>query len=141
MFFCVLCGLHAVWWLLCDETRRATAPAKGQLMCSEQKACTALEQHVSFQVVSIAKVAVDRLSAKLAAVKGTGRPVDMAEEFRMLTLQVIGEAILSLPPEECDKARLPAGHMLPHTGRPAWGYARSNRYERNLALGRAAFRW
>jgi hypothetical protein len=29
--------------------------------------------------------------------------VDMEEEFRLLTLQVIGEAILSLPPEECDK--------------------------------------
>ena len=56
-------------------------------------------------MVRIAKEAVDRLSAKLAGVKGSGRPVDMAEEFRMLTLQVIGEAILSLPPEECDKAR------------------------------------
>ena len=29
--------------------------------------------------------------------------VDMEEEFRLLTLQVIGEAILSLPPEECDR--------------------------------------
>ena len=56
-------------------------------------------------MVAIAKAAVDRLSGKLAAVKGTGRPVDMAEEFRMLTLQVIGEAILSLPPEECDRVR------------------------------------
>jgi cytochrome P450 len=56
------------------------------------------------QVVVISKAAVDRLSSKLTALKGTGRPVDMAEELRMLTLQVIGEAILSLPPEECDKA-------------------------------------
>ena len=55
-------------------------------------------------MVVISKAAVDRLSRKLAALKGTGRPVDMAEELRMLTLQVIGEAILSLPPEECDKA-------------------------------------
>ena len=54
-------------------------------------------------MVGIAKEAVDRLSAKLAGIKGSGQPVDMAEEFRMLTLQVIGEAILSLPPEECDK--------------------------------------
>jgi len=60
-------------------------------------------------VVGIAKEAVDRLSAKLAGVKGSGQPVDMAEEFRMLTLQVIGEAILSLPPEECDQARAGAG--------------------------------
>ena len=60
-------------------------------------------------MVGIAKEAVDRLSAKLAGIKGSGQPVDMAEEFRMLTLQVIGEAILSLPPEECDQARAGAG--------------------------------
>jgi hypothetical protein len=29
--------------------------------------------------------------------------VHLEEEFRLLTLQVIGEAILSLPPEECDR--------------------------------------
>jgi cytochrome P450 len=29
--------------------------------------------------------------------------VDLEEEFRLLTLQIIGEAILSLPPEECDR--------------------------------------
>ena len=27
----------------------------------------------------------------------------MEEEFRKLTLQIIGEAFLSLPPEECDR--------------------------------------
>lgn len=27
----------------------------------------------------------------------------MEEEFRLLTLQIIGEAILSLPPDECDR--------------------------------------
>ena len=69
-------------------------------------------------MVVISKAAVDRLSRKLAALKGTGRPVDMAEELRMLTLQVIGEAILSLPPEECDKA---SSTFL--VSRPAgWGY-------------------
>ena len=76
------------------------------------------------QVVVIAKAAVDRLSGKLTALKGTGRPVDMAEELRMLTLQVIGEAILSLPPEECDKASMkcfpgPAGHKSRWTISPA----------------------
>ena len=30
----------------------------------------------------------------------------MEEEFRKLTLQIIGEAFLSLPPEECDKVCL-----------------------------------
>ena len=68
-----------------------------------EKKVTGVCCHV--QVVGIAKEAVDRLSAKLAAVKGSGQSVDMAEEFRMLTLQVIGEAILSLPPEECDQVR------------------------------------
>ena len=27
----------------------------------------------------------------------------MEEEFRLLTLQVIGDAVLSLPPAECDR--------------------------------------
>lgn len=40
---------------------------------------------------------------KLEAAKRSGQPVDMEEEFRLLTLQVIGEAVLSLPPEECDR--------------------------------------
>jgi hypothetical protein len=37
--------------------------------------------------------------------RGTGEVVHLEEEFRLLTLQVIGEAILSLPPEECDRVR------------------------------------
>ena len=49
--------------------------------------------------------AAGRLSAKLSAARGSGRPVDMEEEFRLLTLQVIGEAVLSLPPEDCDRVR------------------------------------
>lgn len=53
-------------------------------------------------IIPIAKRAVDRLSTKLESFRGTSIPVDMEEEFRLLTLQVIGEAILSLPPEECD---------------------------------------
>ena len=31
------------------------------------------------------------------------RPVEIAEEFRVLTLQVIGELILSLPPDESER--------------------------------------
>ena len=38
-----------------------------------------------------------------SAVQGTGRPVNMEEEFRLLTLQVIGEAILGLHHDECDQ--------------------------------------
>jgi hypothetical protein len=31
----------------------------------------------------------------------------MEEEFRKLTLQIIGEAFLSLPPQECDRVHPP----------------------------------
>eukprot|EP00911_Craspedida_sp_UC1_P000520 UC1_evm1s394 len=48
----------------------------------------------------VAKRAVDRLSAKLEAARLRGESVEIAEEFRVLTLQVIGELILSLTPEE-----------------------------------------
>lgn len=46
--------------------------------------------------------AVHRLCVKLDAAKASGEPVEMAEEFRHLTLQVIAEAVLSLSPEESD---------------------------------------
>ena len=51
----------------------------------------------------ISQRAVDRLSKKLEQYRGSGEEVQMAEEFRKLTLQVIGEAVLSLPPEESDR--------------------------------------
>ena len=41
--------------------------------------------------------------AKLERAAAEGKPVELAEELRMLTLQVIGEAILSLSPEESDR--------------------------------------
>jgi cytochrome P450 len=63
----------------------------------------ALRLEILDDVVTISKAAVDRLSAKLAEAKSTGQPINMEEEFRLLTLQVIGEAILSLPAAECDK--------------------------------------
>lgn len=63
----------------------------------------ALRMDILDDVVNIAKSAVDRLSKKLARAKGTGKPVDMEEEFRLLTLQVIGEAILGLHHDECDQ--------------------------------------
>ena len=47
--------------------------------------------------------AVKRLSIKLDDAVKTGGVLEMAEEFRHLTLQVIGEALLSLPPEESDQ--------------------------------------
>ena len=46
--------------------------------------------------------AVQRLCVKLEEAKQKGTVLEMAEEFRHLTLQVIAEALLSLSPEESD---------------------------------------
>lgn len=73
----------------------------------------ALRVEILSDVVRIAKEAVDRLTEKLEKVRGTGVSVDMQEEFRLLTLQVIGEAILSLPPDECDKVQRAVLPTLP----------------------------
>mmetsp|Transcript_9707 Transcript_9707/g.27751 ORF Transcript_9707/g.27751 Transcript_9707/m.27751 type:complete len:390 (+) Transcript_9707:123-1292(+) len=54
------------------------------------------------KIIGIAYIAVERLSAKLYKIRGSGKSIDMEEEFRYLTLQVIGKAILDLEPEECD---------------------------------------
>lgn len=51
------------------------------------------------ETADVAKRAVDRLSLKLEKYRGTGEAIDICEEFRLLTLEVIGELILSLPPE------------------------------------------
>ena len=53
-------------------------------------------------ILPIAKRAVERMATKIEKFRGTGIAVDIQEEFHLLTLQIIGEAILSLPPEECD---------------------------------------
>ena len=54
-------------------------------------------------VIPISVAAAQRLAAKLEGVRGAGRGIDVSEEFRLLTLQVIGLAMLSLPPEECNR--------------------------------------
>lgn len=75
------------------------------------------------EVVIIAKQAVQRLAQKLNKIKfntdyfdihlkllylirGKNIAIDLEEEFRLLTLQVIGYAILSLSPEECDNVTI-----------------------------------
>ena len=63
----------------------------------------ALRMEILDDVVDIATRAVDRLCVKLEKIRGTGEEIELAEEFRLLTLQVIGEAILSLSPEESDE--------------------------------------
>lgn len=47
--------------------------------------------------------AVNRLCVKLDKAQKENRTVEMAEEFRHLTLQVIAEAVLSLSPDESDQ--------------------------------------
>lgn len=71
-----------------------------------------LRQDMLEAVIGMARGAVDRLSAKLERARGTGKVVNMDDEFRLLTLQVIGEAVLSLPPEECDRVRMLVGSFL-----------------------------
>ena len=55
------------------------------------------------EIVGISKRAIDRLVERLEPLRGTGKPSNIAEEFRHLTLQVIGEAILSMSHEEADR--------------------------------------
>ncbi len=61
-------------------------------------------------IIPIAKNATDRLAKRVQQYKNTKAPVYLLEEIRLLTLQVIGEAILSLNADECDRVR-PRGHV------------------------------
>lgn len=63
----------------------------------------ALRVEILDDIVGIARRAADRLSEKLSTLRGTGTAFSIEEEFRLLTLQVIGEAVLSLPAEACDR--------------------------------------
>lgn len=66
----------------------------------------ALRTGILDDIIPIAKRAVDRLSLKLEGRRNTGVAVDLEQEFRLLTLQVIGDAVLSMDPEECDRVRV-----------------------------------
>jgi hypothetical protein len=63
-----------------------------------------------------------------SAAQGTGRPVNMEEEFRLLTLQVIGEAILGLHHDECDQVG----------GRALWHQLAAGRVASNRRLSSGA---
>ena len=79
-----------------------------------------LSSHLRLEILdeipSITIAAVRRLKIKLDILKNTGQRVEMAAEFRHLTLQVIAEAILSLPPGESDETfahmYLPIGKLI-----------------------------
>jgi len=63
---------------------------------------SALRFDILQEIQTLAKEATERLALKLDKVCNTGKPIEIAEEFRHLTLQVICEAICSLSPEETD---------------------------------------
>ena len=63
----------------------------------------ALRVEILDEIIAIASRATERLCRKLDRACETDAAVDMEHEFRLLTLQVIGEAILSLSPEESDE--------------------------------------
>lgn len=68
---------------------------------------TLLATHLKRDILEIipdmAIRAVARFCQKLDKARDSGEVVEMAEEFRALTLQVIAEAVLSLSPEESDE--------------------------------------
>ncbi|EPY25061.1 cytochrome p450-like protein [Strigomonas culicis] len=71
---------------------------KGRLLLSH-----ALRIDILEDIPLMTMNAVDRIMQKLDAVGGKASFVDLNEEFRHMTLQVIGESSLSLTPEETDR--------------------------------------
>lgn len=71
---------------------------RGRLLLSH-----AMRIDIVEDVPEMAMHAVDRIQKKLDAVKGTCGSVDLNEEYRHMTLQVIGESALSLSAEESDR--------------------------------------
>lgn len=59
-------------------------------------------------VIRLTHQAVDRLSEKIRAAESSNQSIEMEEEFRLMTLQIIGGAVLSLSPDECDRVMSPA---------------------------------
>jgi beta-ring hydroxylase len=74
---------------------------------SWRKQRTLLANHLKFDILKdipdMALKAVERLCVKLDKAKADGATIEMAEEFRHMTLQVIAATILSISPEESDK--------------------------------------
>jgi len=74
---------------------------------SWRKQRTLLANHLKIDILkeipAMALKAVERLCVKLDKAKVDGTVIEMAEEFRHMTLQVIAATILSLSPEESDE--------------------------------------
>ena len=62
-----------------------------------------LKVEILSAVVRLTYQALERLTQLLEDAKRTGQPVNIEEEFRLMTLQIIGAAVLSLDPDECNK--------------------------------------
>lgn len=77
---------------------------KGSSWTKQRKLLSSyLRQEILEQIPQMAYDAVERLSLKLDQHVKSGKPIEMAEEFRSLTLGVIAEVLLSLSPEESDQ--------------------------------------
>ena len=78
--------------------------AEGELWWQQRKRVAhAFRVEILDFIVPIALRAAERLKSKLCRVSKNGEQIDMNEEFRHLTLQVIGEAILSMRADESDR--------------------------------------
>lgn len=76
----------------------------GELWQQQRKMMTpAFKGDILQNVVSTSVEAVKRLMSKLDPLSESGGVIEIEEEFRLLTLQVITEAIMSLPYEESDR--------------------------------------
>ena len=62
-----------------------------------------LKKDILEEIPPLAIRAVHRLTSKLDEISKKGEIIEMAEEFRHLTLQVIGEAVLSISAKESDE--------------------------------------
>lgn len=87
---------------------------------------SALRLEIVERIPAMSVAAVDRLSAKLRAAEKDDCSVEMSEEFRHLTLQVISEGLMGLTPQESDatfaKMYLP---IVIEANRRVWNPARS----------------
>ncbi|GBF94771.1 cytochrome P450 [Raphidocelis subcapitata] len=72
----------------------------------------ALRVDILDDIIPIAKRAVDRLADKLEGLRGTGTPVHLEEEFRLLTLQVAAEAAKAFGRGDAAPTRRAADEML-----------------------------
>ena len=65
-----------------------------------------LKVEILSAVVRLTVQALERLTQLLENAKRTGEAVNIEEEFRLMTLQIIGAAVLSLDPDECNQVRV-----------------------------------